>query len=58
MKNDKKTIRLNFDIPLELSLKIDKHLISIRQVGVTKSKIELLTDLIQIGLSEAKEVTI
>ena len=48
-------INLNFSIPVLLSLDIDRHLLSLKEKGVKKTKSQLLTDLLFMGLKEVKK---
>ena len=51
-----KTVKFNFEVPLELSIEIDKLLIDIRSKGMVKTKVELIIELLQMGITEGREI--
>jgi hypothetical protein len=48
-------LKVNFMIPIEAGIEIDKILISIKESGVRKSKNELLSELVQLGIKKYKD---
>lgn len=51
-----KTVKFNFEVPEELSLEIDQLLLDMRKKGITRTKVELIVELLQIGVADGREI--
>jgi hypothetical protein len=50
------SVKLNFEIPGDMSLEIDQMLLTLKKQGMKKTKVELIIELMQMGLNEANDL--